>query len=64
MWSASDVARLLDVHINTVRRWTNCGLIKSYRIGHRGDRRFLQRDVVDFLVERNQKIGKAHNESP
>jgi len=55
MLSTSDVANLLNVHINTVRRWSNKGLLKSYRIGPRGDRRFEQRDVANFLVEQSEK---------
>ena len=49
MLTTSEVARLLNVHINTVRRWSNQGLLKSYRIGSRGDRRFRREDVTNFL---------------
>jgi excisionase family DNA binding protein len=46
MLTTSDVARLLNVHINTVRRWSNQGILKTYRIGARvtgdSDRRILQ----------------------
>ncbi len=52
MLTTSDVARLLSVHINTVRRWSNQGIIKTYRIGSRGDRRFDQKDVEQFLYEK------------
>jgi excisionase family DNA binding protein len=51
MLTISDVARLLNVHINTVRRWSNQGMLKGYRIGSRGDRRFRQEDVDSFLKE-------------
>ena len=53
MLTTSDVARLLNVHINTVRRWSNLGVIKAYRIGARGDRRFRQEDVSSFLSEQS-----------
>ena len=53
MLTTSDVARLLNVHINTIRRWSNQGVIKAYRIGSRGDRRFRQEDVSSFLSEQN-----------
>jgi excisionase family DNA binding protein len=43
-----DVARLLNVHPNTVRRWANNGTLKSYRIGSRGDRRFRQDDIEEI----------------
>ena len=49
MLTTSDVARLLNVHINTVRRWSNQGILKSYRIGSRDDRRFERSDVIEFL---------------
>ena len=51
MLTASDVANLLNLHINTVRRWSNQGVLKAYRIGSRGDRRFRQEDVDSFLSE-------------
>jgi len=53
MLTTSDVARLLNVHINTVRRWSNQGVIKAYRIGSRGDRRFRQEDVNGFLSKQS-----------
>jgi excisionase family DNA binding protein len=59
MLTASDVGRLLNVHINTVRRWTNKGILKGYRIGPRGDRRFRQEDIATFLVEQSQKAEKV-----
>ena len=51
MLTITEVAQLLNVHINTVRRWSNQGTLKSYRIGSRGDRRFRQEDITSFLVE-------------
>lgn len=43
--STGDVARLLNVHANTVRRWSRSGTLKTYRVGPRGDRRFRREDV-------------------
>ncbi len=51
MLTTSDVARLLNIHINTVRRWSNQGIIKTYRIGSRGDRRFRREDITSFLSQ-------------
>jgi len=48
MLTTSEVARILNVHINTVRRWSNQGALKAYRIGSRGDRRFRKDDVDAF----------------
>lgn len=48
MLTTSEVAKILNVHINTVRRWSNQGALTAYRIGSRGDRRFKREDVVSF----------------
>jgi excisionase family DNA binding protein len=55
MLTVRDVASLLNVDINTVRRWTNKGILKTYRIGPRGDRRFRQADIDVFLIEHSEK---------
>lgn len=56
MLTISDVANLLNVHINTVRRWSNQGILKTYRIGSRGDRRFRQQDITSFLSEQSENV--------
>ena len=48
---AGEVASLVGVHVNTVRRWSNTGLLKAYRVGPRGDRRFRREEVDAFLKE-------------
>lgn len=53
MLTVKDVARLLHVHVNTARRWSDQGILKSYRITRRGDRRFKQEDIARFLAEYN-----------
>ena len=53
--SATEAAELLNVHVNTVRRWGNRGILAAYRIGPRGDRRLRRRDLNDFL------LGKAES---
>ena len=47
--TTTQAAELLNVHTNTVRRWSNKGVLKTYRIGPRGDRRFRRRDIDNFL---------------
>jgi excisionase family DNA binding protein len=56
MLTTSEVARLLNVHINTVRRWTNYGILRTYRIGSRGDRRFQRVDVTSLLLEQSKLV--------
>lgn len=58
MLTVSDAARLLNVHVNTVRRWSNQGILKAYRIGSRNDRRFREEDIDSFLL-RESKIART-----
>jgi excisionase family DNA binding protein len=45
----AEAAKLLNVHINTVRRWSNKGILKTYRLGSRDDRRFKRVDIEKLL---------------
>jgi excisionase family DNA binding protein len=51
MLTTGDVGQLLGLHPNTVRRWGQRGILKVYRVGPRGDRRFRRQDVDAFLGE-------------
>ena len=51
MLTVREVARLLHVHPNTLRRWSNKGTIRAYRITSRGDRRFKREEIARFLTE-------------
>jgi len=53
------VSELLNVHPNTVRQWSDQGLLKSYRIGPRGDRRFRQEDINSFLNLKSKDNGNT-----
>jgi hypothetical protein len=46
----SDVARLLSLNVNTVRRWTDKGIFTAYPIGCRGDRIYRRGDILSFLT--------------
>lgn len=63
MLTTSEVARLLNVHINTVRRWTNLRMLKTYRIGSRGDRRFDREDIASFLKHESDKVGVSRGKA-
>jgi len=54
-----EVAHFLNIHVNTVRRWSDSGVLKAYRIGPRGDRRFRREDIIAFLPlkPRNNHVG-------
>jgi excisionase family DNA binding protein len=51
MLTIRQVADYLHVSISTMRRWSDSGMLKSYRLGPRGDRRYLRDDVLCFLGE-------------
>ncbi len=44
-----EASQILHVHPNTLRKWSDTGLIPSYRIGQRRDRRFALSDLLAFL---------------
>jgi diguanylate cyclase (GGDEF)-like protein/excisionase family DNA binding protein len=47
--SVTKAARLLGVHPNTVRAWSDAGRLRYYRINPRGDRRYRLGDLQRFL---------------
>ena len=49
MMTTREAVSVLNVSANTLRRWNDRGVIKAYRIGSRGDRRFLRKDVDQLL---------------
>jgi excisionase family DNA binding protein len=53
MLTVREVARLLHVHPNTLRRWSNDGRLRPYRINSRGDRRYKREEITRFLDEIN-----------
>jgi len=60
MLTTTEVAQWLYVHPNTVRQWTNKGLLHAYRLGPRRDRRFKREDVDSFI----QDNGYGSEQSP
>ena len=57
MLTVKEVAQLLHTHPNTLRRWSNRGRIRAYRITPRGDRRFKREEIARFLAELNAHRG-------
>jgi excisionase family DNA binding protein len=53
MLRVSEVAEMLHVHPNTLRRWSEQGIIGAYRLGSRGDRRFSKSAIASFMTEFN-----------
>jgi excisionase family DNA binding protein len=61
MLTVAEVARLLNVHVNTVRRWSDTDILKCYRVASRGDRRFRQEDIKNFLNHVTPGTGSARH---
>jgi DNA-binding transcriptional MerR regulator len=53
--TTKDVAGILGIHQNTVRRWSDLGLLRSFRVSQRGDRRYRYKDIASFLDGINEK---------
>ena len=48
-------AEILNVHVETLRRWDKSGKLKATRINERGDRRYNPRDIQVVLgIEENE----------
>ncbi|WP_240608300.1 helix-turn-helix domain-containing protein [Dehalogenimonas alkenigignens] len=46
-----EACEILNISINTLRRWCYSGLIKSWRISARGDLRVTKQDVLLLTAE-------------
>lgn len=51
LMTVKEAAAWLKVHPNTLRRWTEIGLLKAFRVGPRGDRRFERKEIERMLAE-------------
>jgi len=56
MLTIREVASILNIHSNTVRRWEKQGLLESYNIGPRRSVRFKQEDILDFLDKSRNNV--------
>jgi len=67
--TVTKAARLLGVHANTIRAWSNQGRLRFYRINQRGDRRYRLGDLQRFLAAAEQPVpagprGRGHGGGP
>jgi len=63
MLTVREVAAILNIHANTVRRWGDQGILRAYRITNRGDRRFKRGDIELFLEDMNSNGGDPRRAS-
>ncbi len=63
MLTVKEVSKMLHVHSNTLRRWSDQGIIKAYRIGPRGDRRFKINDIITLLEKDDVNLVLANIQS-
>jgi hypothetical protein len=48
--TANEVADLLQVHLSTVRRWSNLGILESCHRGPRGEKLFQKKDIINSML--------------
>ncbi len=54
--TSGEVARILQLNVNTIRRWCDRGIIEHYRIGTRGDRRIPLSFIDDIISQVHDRI--------
>jgi excisionase family DNA binding protein len=52
--TTKEAVLLLNVHSNTIRRWSEQGILKSYRIGLGRRRRFKAEDIAPLLIKQTE----------
>jgi diguanylate cyclase (GGDEF)-like protein/excisionase family DNA binding protein len=57
-------ARVLGVHPNTVRAWSDAGRLRYYRINDRGDRRYRLADLQRFLAAAESPLQPPAAQAP
>ena len=51
MLTVGQVAPLLGVHANTVRRWSQLGILEYLRVGSLRHRKYFRQDLERFLEQ-------------
>jgi excisionase family DNA binding protein len=65
MLTMREACELLNIHSNTLRKWSRQGIVKAYRVGPGGHRRFRASDLIALLSEQGESSGApAGDHSP
>lgn len=59
MLTVKEASSLLHIHPNTLRWWTDQGMLRAYRLGPRRDRRFKQEDITTLLFRKTEEGVRA-----
>ena len=54
LMTVGQAAAALNLHPDTLRRWGARGIVTTYRVGPRGDRRFHRSEIVHMLKSDEQ----------
>jgi diguanylate cyclase (GGDEF)-like protein/excisionase family DNA binding protein len=57
--TVAKAAKVLGVHANTVRAWSDAGRLRYFRINDRGDRRYRMADLQRFLTAAESPVAPA-----
>lgn len=55
----TEAAALINVHPETLRRWDNDKTLVAIRVNDRGDRRYRESDILDFISTNQSTISHA-----
>jgi excisionase family DNA binding protein len=50
-------AEILNVHVETLRRWDKSDKLPAIRVNDRGDRRYRMEDIENYLNNRRKNYG-------
>ena len=53
---------MLGVHPNTVRSWTDQGMLSCLRINSRGDRRYMRSELERFLLHAGEAAARPRRD--
>jgi len=59
----TEAAEFLQVSETSLRRWTNSGKLRCFRVGGRSERRFLKEDLLAFMQSLNLQPGSQTAET-